>query len=220
MKSSAQNGLILGLKAVVYACLGSFNCILISQMIELGLDLEASTRPFFWVLKANDQQEEIEKWILESGFKERTKSRALLIYGWAPQELILSHPSLGGFLTHCGWNSTLEGITCGKPIITWPVFAEQFYNQKRIVQVLNVGECVGVKFVVQYGYEEKFGVLVFRKDIEEAIYKVMGEGIEGEDGRERAERLGDTAKKAIEEGGSSYLNMKLFIEDIRKMHIS
>ncbi|XP_062117405.1 UDP-glycosyltransferase 73C4-like [Humulus lupulus] len=206
--------------SVVYACLGSVNRLLIPQMIELGLGLETSNRPFIWVVNVNDQQEEIENWILDSGFKERTKSRALLIYGWAPQVLILSHPSVGGFLTHCGWNSTLEGITCGKPMITWPMFAEQFYNQKLIVQILKVGESVGVKFVVQYGQEEKFGVLVFRKDIEEAIDKVMREGIEGEDRRERAERLGDTAKKAIEEGGSSYLNMKLFIEDIRKMDMS
>ncbi|KAF4403321.1 hypothetical protein G4B88_007967 [Cannabis sativa] len=205
---------------VVYACLGSVSRLLIPQMIELGVALEASNKPFIWVIRGYDQEEEIEKWISESGFKERTKSRALLIFGWAPQVLILSHSSVGGFLTHCGWNSTLEGITYGKPMITWPMFAEQFYNQKLIVQVLKVGESVGPKFVVPYGREEEFGVFVLSKDILEAIEKVMAQDKEGEERRERVKRLSDMAQKAIEEGGSSYLDMKLFIEDIRNLHIS
>ncbi|PON31761.1 UDP-glucuronosyl/UDP-glucosyltransferase [Parasponia andersonii] len=204
--------------SVIYACFGSLNRLLLPQLVELGLGLESSNRPFIWVVRGYNTQE-LEKWIVESGFEQRTKSRGLLIHGWAPQVLILSHPSVGGFLTHCGWNSTLEGVTCGKPMITWPLFADQFYNEKLVVQVLRVGESVGVKSAVPLGKEEEFGVLVKRGDVKEAIDKVMDGGKEGEERRERAKTLVEMAKKAIEEGGSSYLNMKLFIEDIRKLDI-
>ena len=133
------------------------------------------------------------------------------------QVLILSHPSIGGFLTHCGWNSTLEGVCAGRPMITWPMFADQFYNEKMVVQVLRIGESVGAKFAIPLGNEEKFGVVVKRREVKEAIDKVMDEGKEGEERRERAKKYADVANKAIEEGGSSYINVKLLIEEIRQI---
>ncbi|KAL5546018.1 hypothetical protein UlMin_005705 [Ulmus minor] len=203
-------------KSVVYASLGSLSRLLTKQLEELGLALEESNRPFIWVVKGS-RTEEIEKWIKESGFELRTKSRGLLIRGWSPQVLILSHPSIGAFLTHCGWNSSLEGISRGVPMITWPMFADQFYNEKLIVQILRIGESVGTKLIVPWGKEDNFEVLVKKKEIKEAIDKVMGEGKEEEEKRERAKRLAEMANKAVEEGGSSYLNMKLLIEDIKQL---
>lgn len=88
-----------------------------------------------------------------------------MIWGWAPQVLILSHPAIGGFLTHCGWNSTLEGVCAGVPMITWPLFAEQFYNEKFIVQVLRIGVRVGAEYAVKWGEEEKFGVLRKKEEV-------------------------------------------------------
>ncbi|CAN1770469.1 UDP-glycosyltransferase 73C3 [Linum perenne] len=82
--------------SVVYVCLGSICNISTSQLIELGLGLEASNRSFMWVIRdANNtnEKEEIEIWISESGFESRVKNRGLLIRGWAPQVLILSHSS-------------------------------------------------------------------------------------------------------------------------------
>ncbi|PRQ43685.1 putative flavonol 7-O-beta-glucosyltransferase [Rosa chinensis] len=114
--------------SVVYACLGSLGRIATPQLVELGLGLEASNRPFIWVISGN-KTVEWGKWLLEDGFEDRIKGRGLLIHGWAPQVLILSHPAVGGFLTHCGWNSILEAICPGIPMITWPRFAEQFYNE-------------------------------------------------------------------------------------------
>uniref|UniRef100_A0A2N9F7N5 Uncharacterized protein n=1 Tax=Fagus sylvatica TaxID=28930 RepID=A0A2N9F7N5_FAGSY len=158
----------------------------------------------------------MEKWLLEDGFEERVKGRGLLIRGWAPQVLILSHPVIGGFLTHCGWKSTLEGICGGIPMITMPLFDEQFFNEKLIVQVLEIGVRVGVEVdaVMHLGEEEKFGVLVKRENVKEAVDKVMGEGEEIEKRRERVRKLAEMAKKAIEEGGSSYLNITLLLKDI------
>jgi UDP-glucosyl transferase 73C len=172
--------------------------------------------PLIWVIRGGYKKEEMEKWLLEDGFEERVKGRGFLIRGWAPQVLILSHPAIGGFLTHCGWNSTLEGICGGIPMITWPLFGEQFFNEKFIVHVLEIGVRVGVEVVIHFGDEEKFGVLVKRENIKEAVGMVMGEGEEKEKRRERVRQLAEMAKKAIEEGGSSYLNITLLLEDIRQ----
>ena len=200
--------------SVVYACLGSLARVTPPQLIELALGLEASNHPFILVIRAGDKAEEVEKWILEEGLEERIKGRGLLIRGWAPQVLILSHPAIGGFLTHCGWNSTLEGVSAGVPMITWPFFSEQFFNEKLVVQVLETGVSVGAEAVVHLGEEEKFGVKVKKEEIKGAVERVMDEGKEGEERRERARKLGEMAKRAVEVGGSSHLNLTMLIQDI------
>ncbi|KAL2250684.1 UDP-glycosyltransferase 73C3-like [Sesamum indicum] len=202
------------LSSVIYICLGSLSQLATSQLIELGLGLEASNRPFIWVIR--NASDEFKKWLSEERFEERTKKTGLLIQGWAPQVLILSHPSVGGFLTHCGWNSTLEGITAGLPMITWPVFAEQFCNEKFIVNVIKTGIRVGVEVPVIFGEEEKVGVQVKNDDIKMAIDRLMDAGEEGEERRERAKKLGKMAKNAMDEEGSSNLNMTKLIEDVIK----
>ncbi|KAM7531708.1 hypothetical protein LguiB_035118 [Lonicera macranthoides] len=198
--------------SVMYACLGSLSRLPTLQMIELGLGLEESNRPFIWCLRY--ESEEFEKWILDEGYEDRIKGRGLLIRGWAPQVLILSHRSVGMFLTHCGWNSTVEGVCAGVPLMTWPMFAEQFCNEKLVVHVLRIGERAGVEVPVMFGEEEKVGVLVNRSDIKVVIEKLMDEGDDGEERRKRAREFGKMAKRAIEEGGSSYLNITLLIQDI------
>ncbi|KAF5468258.1 hypothetical protein F2P56_012424 [Juglans regia] len=187
------------------------------QLIELGLGLEACNRPFLWVIRGDNGKEELEKWILENGFEERTNGRGLLIRGWAPQVLILSHPAIGGFLTHCGWNSTLEAICAGVPMVTWPLFADQFFNEKLVVQVLKIGERVGNEIAVPVGEDGKSGVLVKREKVREAIQKIMTEGKDREERRERVRKLAEKAREATEKGGSSFLNITLLIEDIRKL---
>lgn len=210
-------------RSVVYACFGSLCKMSASQMKELALGLEASNRPFIWVIKKGDYSAALEAWFEAAKFEERVKGRGLVIRGWAPQVLILSHPSTGGFLTHCGWNSTMEGVSAGLPMITWPMFAEQFYNDKLIVQVLRTGVGVGAKECVSIGgvnadhhdeLEDIDKVKVKSKDIKKAIDEVMDEGEEGEERRRRAWKLGEVAKKAVQEGGSSYLNMTLFIQHV------
>ncbi|CAL5419829.1 unnamed protein product [Camellia sinensis] len=202
--------------SVVYVCLGSLGRLTPPQLIELALGLEGTKRPFVWVIRGGGNEGEIEKWVEEDGFEERTKGRGLLIRGWAPQLLILSHWAVGAFLTHCGWNSTLEGVCAGVPLITWPMFAEQFLNEKLVVQILEIGVSVGVEKVGNILGEDKCKKLVERETVEEVVEKVMDEGIEGEERRKRAKVLGEMAKRVIEEGGSSYLNMKLLIEDVMK----
>ncbi|KAJ7976424.1 Glycosyltransferase [Quillaja saponaria] len=198
--------------SVVYACLGSQSNLLPSKLIELALGLEASNRPFIWVIRGGKSTlEELEKWITRNGFEEKIKGRGLLIRGWAPQVLILSHPSIGGFLTHCGWNSILEGISAGVPLITWRVFADQFFNAKHVTQVLKIGVRIW-EDEPGYGQEEK--IVVKKEDIKSAIEKVIDEGEESEARRKRVRQLGDMANHSVEEGGSSHVNLSLFIQDI------
>ncbi|KAE8702328.1 UDP-glycosyltransferase 73C5-like [Hibiscus syriacus] len=145
--------------------------------------------------KGSVDEQHLLRW-LDSKKQERTKGRGLVVRGWAPQVLILSHPAIGGFLTHCGWNSTNEGISAGVPLINWPLFTDQFANEKLTVQILKIGVRVGVEEPLRWAKEEKIGVLVKKEDVKEAIEKLMDE----EERRKRAKKPGEMAKKAVEIG--------------------
>ncbi|KAH6802689.1 hypothetical protein C2S51_034135 [Perilla frutescens var. frutescens] len=201
-------------ESVIYAALGSLARPTPEQMMELALALEESNRPFIWGLgKASSAA--LEEMFVESGFSQRTKDRSFLIRGWAPQVLILSHPAIGGFLTHCGWNSTLEGITAGVPLATWPFVGDQFINEKLVVEILRIGVSVGNEIRVMWGEEEKAGVFVKKDAIKKALEVLMEEGEEGRERRRRARELRKKAEMAIQEGGSSHLGLTLLIEEIK-----
>lgn len=193
---------------VVYVCFGSTTEFTTSQLHELALGLEACRHPFVWVVgKGGDES-------LPDGFEERVRGRGLVIKGWAPQILILNHATVGGFVTHCGWNSSLEGITAGLPFVTWPIFADQFYNEKLIVDLLKTGVSSGVK---EYAWRPDERVLVKAATIEKAVNELMGEGEEAEERRRRAKELGDSAKRAVGVGGSSYVDMSNLIQELKDM---
>ncbi|WJX84693.1 UDP-glycosyltransferase [Trifolium repens] len=200
--------------SVIYASLGSLCNITPTQMIELGLALEATKRPFIWVIRDGNQLEALEKWVEESGFEGRINGRGLVIKGWAPQLVILSHPSIGGFLTHCGWNSTIEAICAGVPMITWPLFADQFLNESLVVQILKVGVKIGVESPMKWGEEEESSVLIKKEDIIIGIERLMDESSESEERIKKIRELANLAKKAVEKDGSSHSNVSLFIQDI------
>lgn len=200
--------------SVICVCLGSLTRVCVEQNIELGLGLESSNVPFIWCVRHTT--EELERWFSEEGFEERVKDRGLIVHGWAPQVLILSHPAVGGFLTHCGWNSTLEGISGGLPMVTWPHFADQFLNERFIVDVLKIGVRIGMEVPVRVGEEEIFGVQVKKEDMKTALEGLMDKGEKGKARRKRASELGKMSKRAMEEGGSSYLNLTSMIQDIRE----
>ncbi|CAL4951929.1 unnamed protein product [Urochloa decumbens] len=198
--------------SVTFVSFGSLACTAPQQLVELGLGLEASKKPFVWVIKAGDKFPQVEEWLAE-GFEERVKDRGLIIRGWAPQVLILWHKAIGGFMTHCGWNSTIEGICAGVPMITWPHFAEQFVNERLVVDVLKTGVEIGVKAVTQWGQEQK-EVTVTRDAVEAAVSKLLDEGEAAEEMRMRAKEFGVKARKALQEGGSSYNNINLLIQEM------
>ena len=198
--------------SVTFVSFGSLACTAPRQLVELGLGLEASKKPFVWVIKAGDKFPQVEEWLAE-GFEERVKDRGLIIRGWAPQVLILWHKAIGGFMTHCGWNSTIEGICAGIPMITWPHFAEQFVNERLVVDVLKTGVEIGVKAVTQWG-QEQTEVTVTSDAVEKAVSKLMDGGEAAEEMRTRAKEFGVKARKALEEGGSSYNNINILIQEM------
>ncbi|KAG1335545.1 UDP-glycosyltransferase 73C3 [Cocos nucifera] len=196
-------------KSVLYVSFGSLVRTRPMQLIELGCGLEASNQPFIWVIKDVERTPEVDKWLSE-GFEERVSTRGLVIKGWAPQMVILSHPAIGGFMTHCGWNSTLEAMSAGVPMITWPYFGDQFVNEKLVVDVLGIGVAVGVKMPFSY-LKEDSPPAAKADDIEEAISRLMDKGEEGEERRKRAEELAGKAVRAME-GGSSMENIAKLIK--------
>ncbi|CAN1157215.1 Hydroquinone glucosyltransferase [Linum perenne] len=125
--------------SVLFVSFGSGGTLSYDQINELALGLEMSEQRFLWVVRSPDdktanasfftaQSQNDPFHFLPKGFLDRTRGRGLVVASWAPQAQILSHNSTGGFLTHCGWNSTLESVVNGVPLIVWPLYAEQKMN--------------------------------------------------------------------------------------------
>ncbi|KAH6760108.1 hypothetical protein C2S52_009455 [Perilla frutescens var. hirtella] len=114
--------------SVVYVALGSEVTPSEDQLSELAHGLELSGVPFIWVLRKATECE------LPEGFEERVRSRGMVWRRWAPQLKILSHDSVGGFLTHCGWSSIVEGLTFGRPLVTLPFLVDQGLNSRVVVE--------------------------------------------------------------------------------------
>ncbi|XP_048128891.1 abscisate beta-glucosyltransferase-like [Rhodamnia argentea] len=206
-------------KSVLYVSFGSLARLTPKQLLEIAHGLEASGCSFIWAVgKVFEPLENgdggREDW-LPSGFEERLKEsrRGLIIRGWAPQLLILEHPSVGGYMTHCGWNSTLEGVSAGVPMVTFPRSAEQFFNEKFVTDVLRIGVQVGSMEWTSWNTEP--GPPVGREKVEAAVRKLMDGGEEAAEMRRRAGDLGEKAKRAVEEGGSSYGDAEALIQELK-----
>ncbi|KAF8032474.1 hypothetical protein BT93_D1399 [Corymbia citriodora subsp. variegata] len=190
--------------SVLYVSFGSGGTLSYDQMQELALGLEMSEQRFLWVVRtpndkaadaayltAHSQNEPYE--FLPEGFLERTKDRGLVLPSWAPQAQVLAHSSTGGFLTHCGWNSTLESMLNGVPLIVWPLFAEQRMNALMLTQ--------DVKVALRPRADAESG-LVGRDEVARVVKGLM-EGEEGSWVRNRMIELKDAAAKVLGDDGSS-----------------
>ncbi|XP_038900859.1 soyasapogenol B glucuronide galactosyltransferase-like [Benincasa hispida] len=202
--------------SVLYVSFGSMVRFPPPQMAEIAHGLEDSGINFIWVIRnkgKNDGGEEEEG--LPEGFEERikNKNRGLIIRIWAPQLLILEHPSTGGFLTHCGWNSSIEGISAGKPMVTWPVSSEQFYTEKLLTEVLQVGVPVGAQW--WWNMNEEMKEIVSREKVGKGVGFLMGATKEAVAIRKRAEQLGAAANRAVQSGGSSEQNLVSLMKELR-----
>nr|UXY92005.1 UDP-glycosyltransferase UGT7 [Glycyrrhiza glabra] len=206
-------------ESVLYVSFGSLTRLPHAQIVEIAHGLEISGHNFIWVIRKKDGDENGESFLQD--FEQRMKeiNKGCIIWNWAPQLLILDHPAIGGIVTHCGWNSILESLSAGLPMITWPMFAEQFYNEKLLTDVLKIGVPVGVK-------ENKFWAIideeamVRREEIMKAVVFLMGSGQESREMRMRAKKLADAAKRTIEEGGHSYNNLIQLIDELKSLKIS
>lgn len=194
--------------SVVYMCFGTNASFSASQLREIATGLAASGQNFIWVVRKAKNNDGEEEWLPE-GYEKRVEEKGLIIRGWAPQVLILDHEAVGGFVTHCGWNSVLEGVSAGLPMVTWPIFAEQFYNEKLITEVLRTGVSVGAKKWIRL-----VGDYVKSEQIERAVKEIMI-GERSEEMRSRAKAVGEMARRAVEEGGSSYSDLGNLIQELK-----
>ncbi|CAN6333515.1 unnamed protein product [Urochloa humidicola] len=197
--------------SVVYVSFGTLAHFTVSELRELARGLQRSGRNFVWVIDGEDT--DASEWMPE-GFAELIDhgERGIIFRGWAPQRLILNHSAVGGFVTHCGWNSVLEALSAGVPLVTWPRYSDQFYNEKLIVEVLKVGVGVGARFFASK-LEVRAEVISGEK-VAEGIDGVMGDGEKAEAIRKKALELREKARSATEKGGSSYDDVQRLINEL------
>lgn len=198
-------------KSVLYIGFGSIARKSNLQLMELGFGLEATNKPFIWVIKETELTPEVDKWLSEE-FEQKVQQKGLILRGWVPQLAILSHPSVSAFMTHCGWNSVLESISLGVPMITWPHFSDQFTNEKLVVDVLGLGVSLGAETPIWMPEKDDSTIWVTRCDIKSTVLRLMGDEEEAKEMRRKAAEMAANAKKAMEEGGSSYNNITRLIE--------
>ncbi|XP_022635312.1 UDP-glucose flavonoid 3-O-glucosyltransferase 7 isoform X2 [Vigna radiata var. radiata] len=185
-------------RSVVYVCFGSLSRLSKEQHMEIVRGLEASGYNYLLVVPENVNDDGIEE-------RMRENERGMVVRGWVPQCLILKHVGIGGFLTHCGAGSVLEGICEGVPMITMPRFGDHFLCEKLVTEVVGIGESVGVWEWSMSPYDVR-RELVDWKRIESAVRKVMKD--EGGFFRKRAKELKEKAHKAVQEEKNKRRNVQ------------
>ncbi|XP_059645061.1 UDP-glycosyltransferase 84B1-like [Cornus florida] len=187
--------------SVVYLAFGSLTVLAKKQIENIAMALKKSKRPFLWVIKSGERDSDKENG-LPVGFMEETNGTGLVV-SWCNQEKVLMHGALACFVSHCGWNSTLEAVAAGVPVIAFPEWTDQPTNAKLLVDVFKMG--------VRMRPQED-GV-VTKEEVERCIFEVT-EGLRATEIKERAAELKDAARKAVADGGSSDGNVDYFISQI------
>nr|ACJ85806.1 unknown [Medicago truncatula]AFK49009.1 unknown [Medicago truncatula] len=189
--------------SVLFVSFGSGGTLSSKQIVELALGLEMSGQRFLWVVRSpNDKVANASYFSVETdsdpfdflpnGFLERTKGRGLVVSSWAPQPQVLAHGSTGGFLTHCGWNSVLESVVNGVPLVVWPLYAEQKMNAVMLTEDVKVGLRPNVG---ENGLVERLEIA--------SVVKCLMEGEEGKKLRYQMKDLKEAASKTLGENGTS-----------------
>ncbi|CAN4080913.1 unnamed protein product [Withania somnifera] len=198
-------------RSVLYVSFGTTTSFSDREIKELAMGLEQSKQRFLWVLRDADRGDifkgEARRLELPEGLEERVKGVGLVVREWAPQPEILAHSSIGGFMSHCGWNSCIESITMGVPIASWPMHSDQPKNGFLVTEMLKIG------LIVREW--EKREELVSASIIENVVRKLMASE-EGDVIRKRAEELGEAVRRSTEKGGASRMELDSFIEHITR----
>jgi hypothetical protein len=200
--------------SVVFLCFGSMGTFPKRQLQEIAVGLEKSGQRFLWVVQtprgdsgrpdmlAGASTEPDLAALLPEGFLERTGGRGFVARSWAPQADVLRHRATGAFVTHCGWNSMLEAIVSGLPMVCWPLYAEQRQNKVFVVEEMGAG-------VEMAGYD---GEIVAAAEVEGKVRWVM-ETEGGRELRERAMAAKEKARQALSDGGASQVVFADFLKD-------
>jgi hypothetical protein len=186
--------------SIIYVAFGSTSIHSQQRFEELALGLELIGQPFLWVVRPDITDNPLAEFL--DGFKTKIDDRGMIVE-WAPQEKVLAHPATACFLSHCGWNSTLEGVCMGVPFLCWPYFVDQLHNKNKsyICDAWKIG----------LGLNPDENGLITRHEIKTKIETLLSDdGI-----KTNALKLKEMAKKSVIEGGSSFKNFESFIEQIK-----
>uniref|UniRef100_A0A1J3F233 UDP-glycosyltransferase 89A2 n=1 Tax=Noccaea caerulescens TaxID=107243 RepID=A0A1J3F233_NOCCA len=183
--------------SVLYVCFGSQKALTKDQCDALALGLERSMTRFVWVAKKDP---------IPDGFEDRVSGRGIVVRGWVPQLAVLRHVAVGGFLSHCGWNSVLEGITSGAVILGWPMEADQFVNARMLVEHLGaaVRVCEGAETVPD------------PDELGRVIAETMVEG--GHEVAARAEEIRRKTGAVTEANGSSIADLQRLVKEFGRLN--
>ncbi|KAF5763755.1 putative UDP-glucuronosyl/UDP-glucosyltransferase [Helianthus annuus] len=187
-------------RSVIYIAFGSFTIFNQTQFKELALGLELSNQPFLWVVRPGLTNESTTAAFLD-GFMDRIGSRGRIV-SWAPQQKVLAHPSVACFMSHCGWNSTLEGVTNGLPFLCWPYFTDQFYNETYICDVWKAG----------LGFKKDENGIITRGEVKDKVEQLLGD----KTFRDKAVVIKEKVTSSVREGGCSHHNLSSFIKWIHE----
>nr|GMD39814.1 zeatin O-glucosyltransferase-like [Ipomoea batatas] len=201
--------------SVVFVSFGTTTTLSGQQIKELANALEKSRQKFVWVLRDADNADIFSgddyaggrrTDQLPEGYEERVRGRGIIVRDWAPQLDILAHPATGGFVTHCGWNSCMESMSMGVPMVAWPMHSDQPRNSVLVTKFLGIG-------VLVRDWERRREV-VTSATIEQCIALLM-DTPEGEEMRRKAAELSGAIKKSVMDGGGMRKELDSFI-----LHIS
>ncbi|KAK1568641.1 hypothetical protein Q3G72_027023 [Acer saccharum] len=186
--------------SVLYVAFGTQAEISLEQLKEISSGLEESNVNFLWVIRNKESE-------LGDGFEERVRDRGIIVREWVDQREILLHQSIQGFLSHCGWNSVMESICAGVPILAWPMMADQPLNARMVVEEIKVGVRVETCNGSVKGFVKKEGL--------KKMVKELMEGDKGEEVRKKVKEYAEMANKAMEENtGSSWRSLDMLMSEI------
>nr|KYP74007.1 Limonoid UDP-glucosyltransferase [Cajanus cajan] len=186
--------------SVIYVSFGSMLVTSQTQMDNIATAMRNSNKSFLWVLKPGSNKDNVAEF--SNGFSEETKERVLVVK-WCPQEKVLMHSSVAGFISHCGWNSTLEAVVAGVPLIAWPSWTDQPTTAMLIENVFRNG------VRLRCGEDGNASA----EDIERCI-RCVTEGPSAEEIKKRAREMKEAAWKTLQDGGTSSKNISQFISDL------
>ncbi|GAB4838816.1 hypothetical protein Ancab_028358 [Ancistrocladus abbreviatus] len=191
--------------SVIYVAFGSLTVLSKTQMENVANALRNSKLSFIWVVKPPEYPAHEGAGQVPEGFMEETKEQGLVV-GWCEQNLVLSHPSIACFLSHCGWNSILEAVGSGVPVIGFPQWNDQPTNAKLLIEVFGVGVRL---------WPKQDGV-VSSEEVEKCIGEVVS-GPKAAEFREKAAEWKRIVRVAVADGGSSDRNIQWFVNEVTEV---
>ncbi|CAN6271731.1 unnamed protein product [Urochloa humidicola] len=190
-------------RSVVYASVGSVVVLSPGEVAEMAHGLAATGRPFLWVVRPEAQP------YLPEGYLDGEGKKGIVV-AWSPQERVLAHQATACFLTHCGWNSTLETVAAGVPVVAFPHWGDQCTDATFLVEELGMGV-----HLLRGGGGGSATETLTREAVREAVEAAVV-GPRAEEMRANAAKWSRAARKAVAHGGSSDANVQAYVDEVAR----